>query len=179
MVQYLVANETGHTADARFDPLLQPRTSIPEISKCRQLIVVTTEDWNAISATIQLFERTQGQQTSWQKWESRLPALSVAVDSPGALACMEPEQQERREKWKAMKPLQPVFSGYSLSSVWLTRLKFASSGFLTNRSPREQKQSMILSPGTTIALLTGRQLHAPIGQVRNRCYALAGLTDSA
>jgi len=38
---------------------------------------------------------------------------------------MEPEQQERREKWKAMKPLQPVFSGYSLSSVWLTRLKFA------------------------------------------------------
>jgi len=32
-----------------------------------------------------------------------------------------------------MKAPQPVFSGYSLSSVWLTRLKFASSGFLTNR----------------------------------------------
>src|SRR5271165_6444783 len=58
---------TGQTAGARFDPLLQLRASIPEISKCRQLIVVTTEDWNAISATIQLFERTQGGQTSWQK----------------------------------------------------------------------------------------------------------------
>jgi hypothetical protein len=51
MVQYLAANETGQTAGARFDPLLQLRASIPEISKCRQLIVVTTEDWNAISAT--------------------------------------------------------------------------------------------------------------------------------
>ena len=78
-----------------------------------------------------------------------------------------------------MKPLQPVFSGYALSSVWLTWLKFASSGFLTNRSPRQRKQSMILSPGITIALLIGRQLHAPIGRVRNRCCALAGLTGVA
>jgi D-alanyl-D-alanine dipeptidase len=54
-------------AGARFDPLLQLRASIPEISKCRQLIVVTSEAWNAVSATIQLFERTQGEQTSWQK----------------------------------------------------------------------------------------------------------------
>jgi len=67
MVQYLAANETGQAASTRFDPLLQLRASIPEISKCRQLIVVTTEDWNAIRATIQLFERTQGEQTSWQK----------------------------------------------------------------------------------------------------------------
>jgi hypothetical protein len=78
-----------------------------------------------------------------------------------------------------MKPLQPVFSGYFLSSVWLTRLKFASSGFLTNRSQRRRKQSMILSPGTTIALLIERQLHAPIGRVRNRCCALADLIGVA
>ena len=67
MVQYLAANETGQTAGARFDPLRQLRASIPEISKCRQLIVATTEDWNATRATIQLLERTQGEQTSWQK----------------------------------------------------------------------------------------------------------------
>jgi hypothetical protein len=67
MGQYLAANETSQTAGARFDPLLQLRASIPEISKCRQLIVVTTEDWNATSATIRLFERTQGGRTSWQK----------------------------------------------------------------------------------------------------------------
>jgi hypothetical protein len=36
----LAANETGQTGGARFDPLLQLRASIPEISKCRQLIVV-------------------------------------------------------------------------------------------------------------------------------------------
>ena len=155
--------------------------SIPEISKCRQLIVVTTEDWNAISATIQLFERNcRVGRRPGKKWESRFPALSVAVDSHGALACMEPEKQERqRENGKAMKPPQPVFSGYSPSSAWRTRLKFASSGFLTSRSPRQRKQSMILSPGTTIALLTGRQLHTPTGRVRNRCCALAGLTGAA
>src|ERR1700730_4303940 len=32
---------------------------------------------------------------------------------------------------------------------------------------------MIPSPGTTIASLTGRQLHTPTGRVRNRCCALA------
>jgi L,D-peptidoglycan transpeptidase YkuD (ErfK/YbiS/YcfS/YnhG family) len=66
MGQYLAANETSQTAGARFDPPLQLRASIPEISKCRQLIVVTTENWNATSATIRLFERTQGGRTSWQ-----------------------------------------------------------------------------------------------------------------
>ncbi len=67
MVQYLATNETGQTVGARFDPPLQLNASIPEISKCRQLIVVTTEAWNAVSATIQRFERTQGGQMSWQQ----------------------------------------------------------------------------------------------------------------
>ena len=67
MVQYLATNETGQTAAATFDPPLQLHASIPEISKCRQLIVVTTEAWNAVSATIQRFERTQGGQMSWQQ----------------------------------------------------------------------------------------------------------------
>jgi hypothetical protein len=139
MVQYLAANETGQTAGARFDPLLQLRASIPEISKCRQLIVVTSEAWNAVSATIQLFERTQGGQTSWQKVGKPFSGVigsrgfAWGIGLHGTLACMEPEKQERRGKRKAMKAPQPVFSGYSLSSVWLTRLKFASSGFLTNR----------------------------------------------
>jgi hypothetical protein len=53
MVQYLAANETGQTAGARFDPLLQLRASIPEISKCRQLIVVTSEAWNAVVEAIE------------------------------------------------------------------------------------------------------------------------------
>jgi L,D-peptidoglycan transpeptidase YkuD (ErfK/YbiS/YcfS/YnhG family) len=67
MAQFLAMNETGQTANARFDPPLQLHASIPEIGKCRQLIVVTTEAWNAVSATIQCFERTQGGQMSWQK----------------------------------------------------------------------------------------------------------------
>jgi L,D-peptidoglycan transpeptidase YkuD (ErfK/YbiS/YcfS/YnhG family) len=67
MIQYLAANENGQTAGARFNPSLQLRASIPEIRKSRQLIVLTTGGWNAISATFQLFERTQGGQTSWQK----------------------------------------------------------------------------------------------------------------
>jgi D-alanyl-D-alanine dipeptidase len=67
MVQFLAMNETGQTAGAKFDPPLQLPASIPEIGKCRQLIVVTTEAWNAVSATIQCFERTQGAQMSWQK----------------------------------------------------------------------------------------------------------------
>jgi L,D-peptidoglycan transpeptidase YkuD (ErfK/YbiS/YcfS/YnhG family) len=67
LVQYLATNETGQTAGAGFDPPLQLRASIPEISTCRQIIVVTTETWNAVSATIQLFERAEGRLTSWQK----------------------------------------------------------------------------------------------------------------
>ena len=67
MVQHLATNAIGQTAGASFDPPLQLRASIPEISKCRQLIVVTTEAWNAVSATIQLFERAQSGQMSWQK----------------------------------------------------------------------------------------------------------------
>jgi L,D-peptidoglycan transpeptidase YkuD (ErfK/YbiS/YcfS/YnhG family) len=67
MLQFLAMSETGQTAGARFDPPPRLRASIPEISKCRQLIVVTTEAWNAVSATIQCFERTQGGQMSWQK----------------------------------------------------------------------------------------------------------------
>jgi len=67
MVQFLAMSETGQTAGASVDPPLQLHASIPEISKCHQLIVVTTEAWNAVSATIQCFGRTQGAQTSWQK----------------------------------------------------------------------------------------------------------------
>jgi L,D-peptidoglycan transpeptidase YkuD (ErfK/YbiS/YcfS/YnhG family) len=67
LVQYLATSETGQTAGAGFDLPLQLNASIPEISKCRQLIVVTTEAWNAVSATIQRYERTQGGQMSWQK----------------------------------------------------------------------------------------------------------------
>jgi hypothetical protein len=179
MVQYPAANETGQAAGTRVDPLLQLRASIPEISKCRQLIVVTTEDWNAISATIQLFERTQGGQTSWQKVGKPFSGVIGSRGFAWGIGLHGTGEQERREKGKETKPLQPGFSGYSQSSVWLSRLKFASSGFLTNRSPRQRKQSMILSPGTTIALLTGRQLHAPTGRVRNRCCALGGLTGAA
>jgi hypothetical protein len=57
IAQYLALDETGQTAGARFDPLLQLHASIPEISKCRQLIVVTTGDWKAVSATIQQSHR--------------------------------------------------------------------------------------------------------------------------
>ena len=67
MAQYLALNETGQAAGARFDPPLHLQASIPEMSKCRQLIVVTTDRWKAVSATIQRFDRTQGTQMSWQK----------------------------------------------------------------------------------------------------------------
>jgi L,D-peptidoglycan transpeptidase YkuD (ErfK/YbiS/YcfS/YnhG family) len=67
VLQSLATNETGHAAGAKFDSALQLHASIPEISKCGQLIVVTTEAWNAVSATIQRFERNQGGPMSWQR----------------------------------------------------------------------------------------------------------------
>jgi hypothetical protein len=57
MVQYLATNETGQTVGARFDPPLQLNASIPEISKCRQLIVVTTEAWNVRNAVLKAYKR--------------------------------------------------------------------------------------------------------------------------
>ena len=179
MVQYLAANETGQTAGARFDPLLQLRASIPEISKCRQLIVVTTEDWNAIRATIQLFERTQGEQTSWQKVEK---PFSGVIGSRGfawgigLLGTGEAGAPRKKEGNKALPPgVFRLFFVFGLANP--AQVRFLR--FPYQQITRQRKQSMILSPGTTIALLTGRQLHAPIGQVRNRCCALAGLTGAA
>jgi L,D-peptidoglycan transpeptidase YkuD (ErfK/YbiS/YcfS/YnhG family) len=67
MVQFLAPNGTCQSVDAGFEPALQLRASIPEISKCRQLIVVTTTAWNAVHATIQLFERVPGEQMSWKE----------------------------------------------------------------------------------------------------------------
>ena len=40
------------------------RTTIPELARSRQLLVVTARDWSAVSAKIRLFERTNGD--SWR-----------------------------------------------------------------------------------------------------------------
>ena len=67
MAVYLVTNEAGQTAGASFQLPLQLHTSIPEMSSCLQLIVVTTESWNTASATIRLFERIRAGPISWHQ----------------------------------------------------------------------------------------------------------------
>ena len=133
MVQYLAANETGQAAGTRFDPLLQLRASIPEISKCRQLIVATTEDWNATRATIQLLERTQGEQTSWQKVGkpfsgvigSRGLAWGIGLHGTGAAGAprkMEGDETSpacvRRTRCRTIEPGLGDTSGMTLCPSW-------------------------------------------------------------
>jgi L,D-peptidoglycan transpeptidase YkuD (ErfK/YbiS/YcfS/YnhG family) len=77
--QYLAGNQTGQTAEAMFDPAPQLHRSIPEISKCRQLVVVTTVvttmAWDVANATIQRFERRRSGQMSWQRVGEPLPGV--------------------------------------------------------------------------------------------------------
>lgn len=50
-------------------PPLELHSSIPQIQYCRQLITVTTDSWNAKSATIRVFERGPDQPRSWKEIE--------------------------------------------------------------------------------------------------------------
>jgi L,D-peptidoglycan transpeptidase YkuD (ErfK/YbiS/YcfS/YnhG family) len=79
MAQYLATDEIGQTANATLDPSLKLRTSIPEMSNCRQLIVVTSESWNAASASIRLFDRTQG----GRNWRQVAKAFSGVIGGRG------------------------------------------------------------------------------------------------
>lgn len=48
---------------------------IPELRSCRQVIVVTTGNWNDVDATVQLLERKQAGRSPWRKAGLPFPAV--------------------------------------------------------------------------------------------------------
>jgi len=55
------------------------KMNIPEIARSRQLIVVTTRDWNAIPATVRCFERAG----AGSPWEEAVPARDAVAGRNG------------------------------------------------------------------------------------------------
>jgi len=64
--QYLAMNQTGYASSSRPEPPVSLRASVPEIQSCRQLIVVTTRNWNDVKASVQLLERDQAADAPWR-----------------------------------------------------------------------------------------------------------------
>jgi L,D-peptidoglycan transpeptidase YkuD (ErfK/YbiS/YcfS/YnhG family) len=131
IVQYLAGNQTGQTADAMFDPAPQLHRSIPEISKCRQLVVVTTMAWDVANATIQRFERGRSGQTSWQRVGEPLPGVigkggfAWGIGLHGTGEAEEPNKREGDQRSPAgVFRLSCVFGVASSSQVRFLRFPY-------------------------------------------------------
>jgi len=68
-------NKAGCASGSHREPELFLRGSVPEIENCRQLIVVTTENWNDVNASVQFLERPHMGETAWRKVGTRFPAV--------------------------------------------------------------------------------------------------------
>ena len=75
LINVCLLSETGYASSLcpRLPSLLY--VSVPEIRSCRQLIIVTTNDWNHLNANIQLFERENAGETPWRKTGKRFPGV--------------------------------------------------------------------------------------------------------
>jgi hypothetical protein len=69
------ANGTGDAIGSVLAVSPRLRSAIPEISTCRQLILVTTGSWEDVSATVHLYKRgVRGKASRRSKW---LPPFSA------------------------------------------------------------------------------------------------------
>lgn len=65
---------TGQAAPAGETTEDGVKAAIPELIRARQLIVVKTKDWSAVSATVELFERVDGGR--WKSHAGPFPAVT-------------------------------------------------------------------------------------------------------
>jgi zinc D-Ala-D-Ala dipeptidase len=86
------------------DPLAEFKIAIPELSTCEQLVTVTTNTWDAIDATVHLYERTAGAGSSWRRFGYPFPAvigkngLAWGIGLHGIGKPGEPEKREGDKK---------------------------------------------------------------------------------
>ena len=89
------------------DPPVQLKTAIPELAACKQLVRVTTKSWDDVSATVQLYERTAGDGTTWRSLGDPFPAvigqhgLAWGIGLHGTGKFHEPEKREGDKKTPA------------------------------------------------------------------------------
>src|SRR6201981_3422155 len=62
-------------SSSRPNPPIVLHHSIPQIRSFRQLIIVTTKNWNDVRATVQFLERAQAGKTSWRKVGKQFPGV--------------------------------------------------------------------------------------------------------
>lgn len=74
-VYWLRMIEPSAAADLHSDPPLALRYSVPQILTCRQLIVVTTKDWNDVNASVRVLERAGTGHTPWREVGNPVPGV--------------------------------------------------------------------------------------------------------
>jgi D-alanyl-D-alanine dipeptidase len=68
-------SKAGYASSSRPNPPVVLHHSIPQIRSCRQLIIVTTKNWNDVRATVQFLERAQAGETPWRKVGEQFPGV--------------------------------------------------------------------------------------------------------
>jgi L,D-peptidoglycan transpeptidase YkuD (ErfK/YbiS/YcfS/YnhG family) len=74
IVYFSVSVMAGSRASAGMPPANLSST-ISELNVCRQLILVTTPNWNTLNATVHLYERPTAGATSWRETRGPIPAI--------------------------------------------------------------------------------------------------------
>jgi zinc D-Ala-D-Ala dipeptidase len=110
---------------------LELRPTIPELASCRQLVTVTTKNWDDANATVQLYERSAGTGSTWRHIGHSFPAvlgqrgLAWGVGLHGSGEVREPRKREGDKKAPAgIFQLGPVFGTANPEQVRFLRLPY-------------------------------------------------------
>ena len=104
MVASLVTFFPQNASAALAGPPTEFKTAIPELFACGQLVTVTTNGWEDINATVNLYERTAGAGSMWRRFGNPFPAvigeqgLAWGIGLHGAGKPGEPEKREGDKK---------------------------------------------------------------------------------
>jgi zinc D-Ala-D-Ala dipeptidase len=127
----LSLSEPAHASDSAARLPTGLRRSIPEMSSCRQLILVTTSGWGDVNAKIQLLARQNGGATLWEKAGTPFPAmvgkrgLAWGIGLHGSGARGMPSKQEGDQKSPAgVFRLYAVFGTASAERVQYLRFPY-------------------------------------------------------
>jgi len=100
MVTSLVAFSPQDAGAALAGPRATFKTVIPELLTCEQLVTVTTNSWDDVEATVNLYERAAGDGATWRRFGNPFPAvigrhgLAWGIGLHGTAKSGEPEKRE-------------------------------------------------------------------------------------
>ena len=113
------------------DPPLALHRSVPQILRCRQLIVVTTKGWNDLNASVRFLQRVTAGHTPWQEVGNAVPAVigtrgfawGVGLHGTGETGAPRKKEGDQRSPAGVFK-LYAIFGTASPDRVGFLRLPY-------------------------------------------------------